>query len=274
VTTASTGTPVIFINGLWLHQSSWQPWVQLFEDSGYDAAAPGWPGIPDTVEAARSDPDSIADHGITDVTAHYAEIIDGLDTKPVVIGHSFGGIIAEKLLGLDYCSAAIGIDAAPIKGVLPLPLSSLRSALPVFRNPANIHRAVSLTPEQFRFSFGNAVSEQESAELYDHWAIPAPGKPLFEAAEENLSPHSPARVDTRNEDRGPLLLMMGGMDNTVPESITKSSAKQYRHSAAVTELAEFPERGHSLTIDSGWQDVADTCLGWLADHNLPPAATA
>ena len=266
-----TPHPVVFIHGLWLHATSWQPWVELFSEAGYQPVAPGWPGIPDTVEAARANPDSIADHGIEDVTRHYREIIDTLPARPILIGHSFGGMIAEKLLGEDYGAAAVAIDAAQIKGVLPLPLSSLRATLPVFKNPANIHHAVSLTAEQFRYSFGNAVSEEESQALYDRWAIPAPGRPLFEAATANFLLHSPAAVNTGNEGRGPLLLVMGGQDHTVPEVITKATAKQYRHSSAVTELLEFADRGHSLTIDSGWRGVADGCLEWLGKQGLTPA---
>jgi pimeloyl-ACP methyl ester carboxylesterase len=262
------GMPVVFIHGLWLHATSWAPWVELFSGAGYAPSAPGWPGDSDTVEASRANPDSIADHGIDDVTSHYASIIDQLPARPILIGHSFGGMIAEKLLGMDYGSAAIGIDAAQIKGVLPLPLSALHSTLPVFKNPANKHRAVSLTAEQFHYSFGNALTEEESNELYDRWTIPAPGKPLFEAATANFSLHSPDKVNTANEGRGPLLLMMGGQDHTVPEAITKSTVKQYRHSSAVTDLEEFSDRGHSLTIDHGWREVADTCLTWLAKQGL------
>ena len=191
-----------------------------------------------------------------------------LPQRPILIGHSFGGMIAEKLLGENLASAAIAIDAAQIKGVLPLPLSSLRSTLPVFRNPANRHKAVSLTAGQFRYSFGNAVDEAESDALYAQWTIPAPGKPLFEAATANFSAHSPAKVDTGNDNRGPLLLIMGGRDHTVPEAITKSTAKLYRDSGAVTDLIEFPDRGHSLTIDSGWRQVADACLEWLEKQQL------
>jgi pimeloyl-ACP methyl ester carboxylesterase len=267
----TTGTPVIFIHGLWLHASSWQPWVDLFAAKGYEPQAPGWPGDPGTVEAARANPEAIADHGIDDVTDHYAAIIDGLAAKPILIGHSFGGLIAQKLLGLDKGAAAIAIDAAQIKGVLPLPLSALHSTLPVFRNPANKHRAVSLTAEQFRFSFGNAVSQEESDALYERWAIPAPGKPLFEAAAANFNPHSPAAVDTANSGRGPLLLMSGGKDHTVPESVTRSTLKQYRHSEAVTEFMTFPDRGHSLTVDAGWREVADAALSWLRKQNLAGA---
>lgn len=273
----TTETPVVFIHGLWIHPTAWAPWVDLFRDAGYAPSAPGWPGVPDTVAEARANPDSIAGHGIDDVTAHYAEIIGRLPGKPIVVGHSFGGMIAQKLLGQDLAAAAVAIDAAQIKGVLPLPLSSLRVTFPVFKNPANAHRAVSLTAEQFRYAFGNAVSGEESDRLHELWSMPAPGKPLFEAAAANFNPHSPADVDTANEMRGPLLLMMGGKDHTVPEAITRSTLKQYRHSQAVTDIHEFPVRAHSLTIDSGWREVADVALDWLARHGAlgerPPVVT-
>jgi pimeloyl-ACP methyl ester carboxylesterase len=260
--------PVVFIHGLWLHQGSWESWQSLFEQAGYRTLAPGWPGDQETVELARANPDSVADKGIDDVVEQYAAIIADLDASPILIGHSFGGMIAEKLLGQGRGAAAIAIDAAQIKGVLPLPLSSLRATLPVFKNPANRHRAVMLTAEEFRYSFGNALSDEESAALYEKWVVPSPGKPLFEAAAANFSLHSPAKVDTRNPDRGPLLLIMGGQDHTVPEAITKSTLKQYRYSPAQTELQEFADRGHSLTIDAGWGDVAKACLSWLSDKGL------
>ena len=268
---SETKKTVVFIHGLWLHATSWAPWVDLFERAGYTCLAPGWPGIAETVEAARLDPESIADHGIDDVVEHYTKIIHSLPELPVLVGHSFGGMIAEKLLGLNLAQGAVAIDAAQIKGVLPLPLSSLRSTLPVFKNPANKHRAVSLTAEQFRYSFGNALTDEESQRLFDQWTIPAPGRPLFEAAAANFSLHSPAAVDTRNEIRGPLLLVMGGQDHTVPEAITKSTLKQYRHSEAVTDLIEFDDRGHSLTIDDGWREVADASLAWLDKQGLASA---
>jgi pimeloyl-ACP methyl ester carboxylesterase len=261
-------TPVVFIHGLWLHATSWSPWVDLFRDAGYAPTAPGWPGDPDSVEEARANPGTIADQGIDDVVAHFAGIIDTLPTRPILVGHSFGGMIAQKLLGQDRAVAAVAIDAAQIKGVLPLPLSALRATLPVFKNPANKHEAVSLTPHQFRYAFGNAITEAESDELFERWTIPAPGKPLFEAAAANFNPHSPAKVDTANQMRGPLLLMTGGKDHTVPEAVTRATLKQYRHSDAVTDLLEFPDKGHSLTIDNGWREVADAALIWLAKQSL------
>ncbi|WP_194918876.1 alpha/beta hydrolase [Catenulispora rubra] len=264
----TTPTPVIFIHGLWLHATSWEPWIDLFQQEGYAPSAPGWPGDPDTVEEARANPESIADHGIDDVVEHYAAIIGELPVLPILVGHSFGGMIAQKLLGQNLAAAAVAIDAAQIKGVLPLPLSALRATLPVFKNPGNKHKAVSLTAEQFRFAFGNAVSPEESNTLYEQWSIPAPGKPLFEAAAANFNPHSPAKVDTANEMRGPLLLMTGGKDHTVPEAVTRATLKQYRHSEAVTDITDFPDRGHSLTIDSGWREVADTALRWLRQQGL------
>lgn len=262
--------PVVFVHGLWLHASSWQPWVDRFAREGYRPLAPGWPGVPDTVAAARANPDAIAGHGIDDVVAHYAALIATLDAPPVLVGHSFGGMIAEKLLGQKLAAGAVAVDAAQIKGVLALPLSALRATLPVLRNPANAHRAVSLTAEQFRYGFGNAVPREESDELYERWTIPAPGKPLFEAATAAFHRDSPDAVDT-GADRGPLLLVGGGKDHTVPTAVTRSTLKQYRGSGAVTDLVEFPDRGHSLTIDHGWTEIADTALSWLARQGLGPS---
>jgi pimeloyl-ACP methyl ester carboxylesterase len=261
-------TPVLFIHGLWLHASSWDPWLERFGSAGYETHAPGWPGDGATVAECRQNPEAIGDHGIDDVVDHYAGVIASLPTPPILVGHSFGGMIAQKLLGQDRARAAVAIDAAQIKGVLPVPLSALRATLPVFKNPANKHRAVSLTGGQFRFAFANAVPEEESEQLFERWTIPAPGRPLFEAAAANFNPHSPAKVDTDNANRGPLLLIASGKDNTVPESITRATLKQYRHSAAVTDITTFPDRGHSLTIDSGWPEIADTCLNWLKEQAL------
>jgi non-heme chloroperoxidase len=261
-------TPVVFIQGLWLHADSWGPWLDVFRDAGYEPSAPGWPGTPDTVEAARASAESIAGKGINDVVDHYAKVIGDLPAKPIVIGHSFGGLIAQRLLSSGSAAAAVAIDPAPIKGVLYLPPSALRVAAIGLKNPANWNRAISLTAEQFRYGFANAVSADEAATLYERWAIPSPGRPLFEAATANLWPHSPAKVDTRTADRGALLVTAGGKDHTVPPAISRATVRLYRKSHAVTDLRQFPDRGHSLTIDSGWRDVADLSLVWLKGHSL------
>src|SRR6478609_1693946 len=265
---ADSPTPVVFVHGLWLHASSWQPWVDLFRENGYDPIAPGWPGDEDTVEATRANTEPISDHGIEEVTDHYASIIDALPSKPIVIGHSFGGLIAQKLLGQDKAAAGIGIDAAQMKGVLPLPLSALKVAGVVLHNPTNTHKAVALTEKQFKYGFGNAISDEESDDLFAKYTIPSPGRPLFQAASANFAIHSEASVDTKNNDRGPLLLITGGKDHTVPEAVVKAEYKKYRHSDAVTELAEFPDRGHSLAMDNGWREVADKALSWLKEQGL------
>ncbi|HZQ04649.1 MAG TPA: alpha/beta fold hydrolase [Gaiellaceae bacterium] len=263
-----TRTPVVFVHGLWLHADSWSPWVEAFGRAGYAATAPGWPGDGATVAETRQRADAVAGHGLAAVVEHFARAIAALGTKPIVIGHSFGGLIAQRLLGQNLAAAAIAIDPAPPKGVLFLPLSALRVASVALRNPANRSRAVSLTRGQFRYGFGNAISATESDELYERWAIPSPGRPLFEAATANLSPGSPAKVETGNSVRGPLLITAGGRDRTVPGAVSRQTLRLYRHSPAVTDYREFPDRGHSLTIDGGWREVADASLAWLKSHSL------
>lgn len=260
--------PVVFVHGLWLHSTSWDPWVEHFTAAGYTSSAPGWPGDGDTVEVTRSNSAAVAGYGIEDVVRHYTELISGLDARPIVIGHSFGGLIAQKLLGRGVAAAAVAIDPAPIKGVLALPLSTLKAGFPVLGNPGNRNRAVALTAAQFRYAFGNALTESESQKLYDRWAIPSPGRPLVQAAVSNFTPHSEAAVDTHRSDRGPLLVTAGGLDHTVPESISRATFKLYRKANAVTDFQDFPTRGHSLTIDDGWPDVAENILGWLTKQGI------
>jgi non-heme chloroperoxidase len=263
------GMPVVFIHGLWLHASSWAPWEERFREAGYEPAAPGWPGTSDTVAETREHPERVAGMGINDVVEHYAGIIRALPAKPVIVGHSFGGLIVQRLLGQDLAAAGIAIDAAPIKGVLKLPPSALKVASIALRKPANRLGAVSLTREEFAYGFGNALGAQESSELYDKWTVPSPGKPLFEAAFANFVPGSPAKVNTGNKTRGPLLLIAGGRDHTVPAAITRSTRKLYHKSPAITDFQEFANRGHSLTIDTGWAEIAGYGLDWLRQRAFP-----
>lgn len=260
-------TNVVFIHGLWVAQSAWQPWTEYFAAQGHQAVALPWPGEQASIEATLAHPETQAGYGIDALTDHFAALLDGYDTPPVVIGHSFGGLIAQKLLVQKRAAAAVAIDPAPIKGIRALPLAQLRSALPVLGNPRNRKRAVALTQEQWRYGFGNALTAAESDALWQQWSIPSPGKPLFEAATANFSPGSPAAVDTARGDRGPLLITGGSLDHTVPLSTARAAHRLYRRSEAVTDFHEFEGRGHSLTIDHGWRDVADVSLAWLAHHD-------
>ena len=264
----NTSTPVVFIHGLWIHSDAWQPWVDLFRSAGYDATAPGWPGDAATVRQTRANADAVANKGIEDITEAYRSVIRQLPTKPIVIGHSFGGLIAQKLLAEGLAVAAVAIDPGQIRGVKPLPIAQLRSGFPVLSKPGNKKRAVSLTKKQFRYGFGNAVTEQESGELFERWTIPGPGKPLFEASAANFKKTSPAGVDTKTSDRGPLLIVAGGNDHTVPEVVAKAAYKLYAKSGAVTDFQAFPDRGHSLVLDHGWKEIADFSLSWLSSQGL------
>jgi non-heme chloroperoxidase len=260
---AAGRTPVVFIHGLWLLPSSWDRWATVFEEAGYTALTPGWPDDPDTVEEAKAHPEVFAHKTISQVADHYAAVIGRLQTKPAVIGHSFGGLLTQIVAGRGLSAASVAIDPAPFRGVLPLPISSLKSSSPVLKNPANWNRAVPLTYEQFRFGFANAVSEDEAKELYETYAVPAPGAPLFQAATANLNPWTEAKVDHKNPERGPLLIMSGEKDHTVPWAIANASFKKQKHNEGVTEIVEVANRGHALTIDSGWREVADTALAFV-----------
>ncbi|MEU0743619.1 alpha/beta hydrolase [Streptomyces sp. NPDC006134] len=261
---ASGRIPVVFVHGLWLLPTSWDRWAGVFEEAGYTAVTPGWPDDPETVEEARAHPESFAGKTVGQVADHFCGLVRKLDVKPVVVGHSFGGLITQIIAGRELSRASVAIDPAPFRGVLPLPLSSLRAASAVLGNPANYHRAVPLTYEQFRYSFANAVDEDEARRLYDTYAVPAPGVPLFQAAAANLNPWTEVKVDTTAAGRGPLLIVSGEKDHTVPWAIAKASYdKQLRNAHAVTEIVEMPGRGHALTIDDGWREVADTVLAFV-----------
>jgi pimeloyl-ACP methyl ester carboxylesterase len=263
VTTALKPNPAIFIHGMWIHATAWQPWLELFEGRGYSASAPGWPGDAPTVAETREHPEAMNDIGIAEMVSHYAEIIGTPSVKPILVGHSFGGLVAEELLANGHAAAAVAVDPAGIKGVKALPFAQLKSAFPVLGNPANLHRGVSLTTSQFHYAFGNMLTEEESDALQASWSIPGPGRALFQEATATFSPHSPAKVDVHNAERGPLLLTSGTEDHTVPMKVTKEVYGMYSKGPSDTELHIFEGRGHSLSIDGGWKDVAEVALAWF-----------
>ena len=257
---------IIFIHGLWIHSSSWQPWKDFFEQHGYETLNPGWPGDSSTVAECRNNPHAIANRGVTEISDHYASIIASISEPPIVIGHSFGGLIAQIILGRGIAAAGIAVDPAPMKGVWQLPLSALKASFPVLGNPFNFKKAISLSFDQFRYGFANAVPEAEAKELYERWTIPAPARPLFQAATASIA-GSETKVNTSNATRGPLLVTGGEMDHIAPPILGKASIKKY-NSSVISDFKLFEGRGHSLIVDHGWKEVAEYSLGWLNNHGL------
>jgi pimeloyl-ACP methyl ester carboxylesterase len=268
---ASGKQPVVFVHGLWLLPSSWDRWQTHFQQAGYATLAPGWPDDPETVDEAKAHPEVFAGKSIKEVADHFDQVIRQLHRKPAIIGHSFGGLLTQILAGRGLSVASVAIDPAPFRGVLPLPISALRAASPVLSNPLNRGRAIPLTYDQFRYAFANAVGEEEAHELYETYAVPTAGEPLFQAAVANLNPWTEARVDIRNEDRGPLLILDGELDHTVPWAIANASYKRQKRNPGVTEIQKIAGRGHALTIDSGWRDVADISLAFV--RRFAPASS-
>lgn len=260
---ASGRQPVVFIHGLWLLHSSWDAWRGLFEEKGYATVAVDWPDDPATYAEAHAHPEVFAKKSVGQVADHAEDVIRGLDRKPVVIGHSFGGLLAQIIAGRGLAIACVAIDPAPSRGVLPLPFTALKASFPVLGNPANYGKAVTLTFDQFRYGFANAVSEEEAHHLYETYHVPAPGRPLFQAATANLDFTTEAKADKRNPDRGPMLVISGGNDNIVPWKLANAAYKKQRKNAAPTEIEEIPGVGHSLVIDSKWETVAQAALRFL-----------
>ncbi|WP_410620763.1 alpha/beta hydrolase [Amycolatopsis sp. cmx-8-4] len=256
--------PVVFVHGLWLLDTSWDRWAEFFEAAGYAAVTPGWPDDPATVEEARANPDVFANKSVGDVAAYQQAIVEKLDRKPAIIGHSFGGLLVQMLAGRGLSAATVAIDPAPSRGVLPLPASALKASSAVLTNPANRHRAVALTFEQFKYGFANAVSDQEAHELYEKYHVAGSGVPIFQAAFANINPRTEVKADNLNPDRGPLLVISGEYDHQVPHAIAHATYERQLKNPGTTEFAELPGRGHSLTIDSGWQEVAATALDFVS----------
>jgi non-heme chloroperoxidase len=259
--------PVVFVHGLWLLAGSWQPWQEKFEAAGFATVAPGWPDEPESVGEGRANPSVFAGKSVGAIAAYYADVIARLERKPAIVGHSFGGLITQKLAGMGLGTVSVPIDPAPGRGVLPLPLSALRASFPALRNPANRKKAVMLTYDQFRFAFVNAVPEDEARRLYEEFPVPGAGLPLFQAAVANFNPKSETLVDRANPDRGPMKFLSGEKDHTVPWAITNAAYQKQRANPAVTEIEELPGRGHSLVIDSGWEQVADAALTFVQKYH-------
>jgi pimeloyl-ACP methyl ester carboxylesterase len=260
---SSGNTPVVFIHGLWLLPSSWSNWVDFFEQNGYSGLTPDWPDDPETVEEARANPDVLAGKTLKQVADHTADVIGGLIEKPVVMGHSTGGLLTYLIADRGLSGASVAIDPGPFRGVLSLPLSALRSASPVLRNPLNRGKAITLTLDQFKYGWANALSDEEAKQLYETYHVAAPGVALMQMANANLNPWTEAKVDPRNPNRGPLLIIDGEKDHTVPWGIAHGAYKRQRHNESVTEIVKIPNRGHSLTIDGGWREVAPTALDFV-----------
>lgn len=259
--------PVVFVHGLWLLSSSWEPWAKQFEEAGYIALSPGWPGDPHTVREANEDPNGVAGTTIGMAADHYERVIRKLNTKPILVGHSFGGLLVQILASRGLAAATVALAPAPFRGVLPLPLSALRASWPVLQNPANRGRAISLSFDQFRYAFANAVEEGEAKELYARFAVPAPGAPIFQAATANLNPWTEAKVDLANADRGPLLIIAGERDHTVPWALCNAAYKRQERNKAETRIIRIPDRGHAVTIDHGWREVADLALEFVTQFS-------
>jgi non-heme chloroperoxidase len=260
---SSGKTPVVFIHGLWLLPSSWDNWVGLFEENGYAGVTPSWPDDPESVEEARANPEVFARKTLKRVADHTATVTQQLDKKPAVMGHSTGGLLTQMIADRGLSAASVAIDPGPFRGVLPLPLSALKSASPVLRNPLNRGRAITLTFEQFKYGWANALDDEEARHLYDTYHVAGPGVALAQMANANVNPFTEAKVDPRNPNRGPLLIIEGEKDHTVPWAIANAAYNRQKHNESVTEITRIPNRGHSLTIDSGWREVAQTALDFV-----------
>lgn len=265
-TDPSAPDTIVLINGLWMTALSWENWVKRYEDRGYRVIARSWPRMEGDIAELRRDPSPLADLGLGEIVDHYTGIIQNLEQPPIIMGHSFGGLITQILLDGGLGAAGVAIDSAPVKGILLLPFSTLRVGFPALRNPANVHKAGELTPEQFHYAFGNNLSEEESRKVYDRYAVPGPDLVLFQGAFANFNPHSPTTVNFHNDDRAPLLLIAGGKDHVAPASVTEANFKLYRKSKAITDYKEFPNRSHFTLGEPGWEEVADYALTWAVEN--------
>jgi pimeloyl-ACP methyl ester carboxylesterase len=257
---------IVLIHGLWMTPLSWENWIQRYSEQGYHVLAPAWPGMDRDIDDIRRDPFVLGSLGVTEIVDHYDRIIRSLNRPPIIMGHSFGGLFTQILLDRGLGAAGVALDSAPVKGILLLPFSTLRVSFPALSNPLNLHKVAALTPEQFHYAFGNLLSEEESQRVYERYAVPGPDHLLFQAGLANFNPHAPTAVNFHNDNRAPLLLIAGGKDHIAPASVTRANYNLYRHSKAITDYKEFPERSHFTLGEPGWEEVADYALTWAADR--------
>ena len=264
---ADNGTPepaapdtIVLIHGLWVTPRSWEKWVERYEGQGYRVLTPAYPGLEVEVEALREDPSPIEALTVPAVVEHLEGVLGGLERPPIIMGHSFGGTFTQILLDHGYGVAGVAIDSVPTEGIRVVPVSQIRASFPVLRNPANRHRAVGFTPEQFHYAFTNTV--------YERLQIPAPGRFVWDGVLANFTPgHQDTYVNFRNEDRAPLLFIAGGEDNIMPPAVNQSNAKHYRYAKSPTDYKEFEGRSHySVIAGEGWEEVADYALEWAVEH--------
>ncbi len=271
---SSAPNTVVLIHGLWLTGLSWEHWVERYSARGFRVLAPSWPGMEGDIDAFRRDPSAITSLGVTEIVDHYDQIIRGLEQPPIILGHSFGGLITEILLDRGLGAAGVAIDPAPVKGIFVLPFAQLKSAFPGLKNPFKQHEAIALTPEQFHYGFTNAMSAEESQAIYERYAVPGPNHILFQASLANFNPHAATTVDFHNDARAPLLLIAGGRDHTVPASVTRANYNLFNKSSAVTAYREFEDRTHWTIGEPGWEEVADVALEWALEHARGSAVPA
>jgi len=279
VTTENTTDPaatdtIVLIHGLWVTPRSWEKWVEHYESKGYRVLAPAYPGLEVEVEALREDPSPIEALRVPAIVEHLENIVGELDSPPIIMGHSMGGLLTQILLDHGYGAAGVAIDSVPAEGIKVVPVSQIRSVFPILRNPANRMKAVGFTPEQFHYAFANTLSEEESQEVYYRYHIPAPGRLVWGGVLANFTPgHQDTYVDFRNEDRTPLLFIAGEEDNLMPPAVNESNVKHYRHTKSVTDYKEFPGRSHYIVGQEGWEEVADYALEWAVENANRPAQT-
>src|SRR5438270_5891870 len=266
VSAMSEPNTIVLIHGLWMTPLSWEHWVERYTARGCEVLAPAWPGMDVDIEQLRGDPTTIEHLGVEEIVDHYERIVRELDRPPIIMGHSFGGAFTQLLLDRGLGAAGVAIDSAAVKGILTLPLSTLRSGFPVLKSPANTHKAVALTPEEFHYAFTNTMTPEESLVAYERYAAPGPGRVLFQGALANFNPHAATRVDFENDERAPLLLIAGGVDHVVPAAVDRETAKHYQKSKAVTDYKEFPGRSHFTIGQPGWEEIADYALSWAVEH--------